>query len=79
MPDSTAVIWVMVTVLVTHMIDSNVLLPLVVGSKVRINALVTVLGLVIGEMIWGITGMFLSIPVVAVLKIIFDRVEAIKP
>ncbi|RWY51627.1 AI-2E family transporter [Mucilaginibacter gilvus] len=69
----------MVTVLVTHMIDSNVLLPLVVGSKVRINALVTVLGLVIGEMIWGITGMFLSIPVVAVLKIIFDRVEAIKP
>nr|WP_243837283.1 AI-2E family transporter [Mucilaginibacter gilvus] len=61
------------------MIDSNVLLPLVVGSKVRINALVTVLGLVIGEMIWGITGMFLSIPVVAVLKIIFDRVEAIKP
>jgi hypothetical protein len=30
-------------------------------------------------MIWGITGMFLSIPVIAVLKIIFDRVESLKP
>lgn len=78
-PDSTKVIWVMVTLAVTHLIDSNVLLPLVVGSKVRINALITVLGVVIGEMIWGIPGMFLSIPVIAVLKIIFDRVESLQP
>ena len=78
-PDSTTVIWVAVTMVVTHLIDSNVLLPLIVGSKVRINALVTVLGVVIGEMIWGIPGMFLSIPVIAVLKIIFDRVESLKP
>jgi len=78
-PDSTKVIWVMITLLVTHLIDSNVLLPVIVGSKVKINALVTVLGVVVGEMIWGIPGMFLSIPVIAVLKIIFDRVESLKP
>ena len=77
-PDSTRVIWVMITLVVTHLVDSNVLLPLVVGSKVRINALITVLGVVIGEMIWGIPGMFLSIPVIAVLKIIFDRVESLQ-
>ena len=78
-PDSTTVIWVAVTFVVTHLVDSNVLLPLVVGSKVRINALVTVLGVVVGEMFWGISGMFLSIPVIAVLKIVFDRVESLKP
>ncbi len=78
-PDSAKVIWVMVTLVITHLVDSNVLLPLVVGSKVRINALITVLGVVIGEMIWGIPGMFLSIPCIAVLKIIFDRVESLKP
>lgn len=70
---------VVITLVVVHLIDSNVLLPIVVGSKVRINALVTVLGVIIGEMLWGISGMFLSIPVVAVLKIIFDRVESMKP
>jgi len=74
----TKVILVIATLIVTHLVDSNVLLPVVVGSKVRINALVTVLGVIIGEMIWGIPGMFLSIPVIAVLKIIFDRVEGLE-
>ncbi|QQL49502.1 AI-2E family transporter [Mucilaginibacter ginkgonis] len=76
---ASKVILVVVTLVVTHLIDSNILLPVVVGSKVRINALITVLGVIIGEMIWGIPGMFLSIPVIAVLKIIFDRVESLKP
>jgi putative permease len=76
---TTKVILVLVTILITHLVDSNVLLPVIVGSKVRINALVTILGVVIGEMIWGIAGMFLSIPIIAVLKIIFDRVESLKP
>ena len=75
----TKVILVVVTLVVIHLIDSNVLLPIVVGSKVRINALITVLGVIVGEMLWGISGMFLSIPVIAVLKIIFDRVESLKP
>ena len=73
------VLLVIVALVVVHLLDSNILLPIVVGSKVRINALITVLGVIIGEMIWGISGMFLSIPVIAVLKIIFDRVESMKP
>lgn len=78
-PDGSRVIYVLITYVATHVIDSNIILPMVVGSKVRINALVTVLGVVIGEMFWGISGMFLSIPVIAVLKIIFDRVDSLKP
>lgn len=73
------VLLVIIVIVVMHLIDSNVLLPLVVGSKVKINAFVTVLGVVLGEMIWGIPGMFLSIPIIAVLKIIFDRIEGLKP
>ncbi len=76
---ASSVIWVALTIFGTHVVDSNVLLPVIVGSKVKINAMITVMGVVIGELIWGIPGMFLSIPVIAVLKIIFDRVEAMKP
>ena len=65
--------------LVIHAIDGNVILPLVVGSKVKINALFTFIGLLIGEELWGISGMFLSIPFLAILKIIFERVEGLKP
>lgn len=73
------IILVGVTIILMHLIDSNVLLPLIVGSKVRINALITILGVILGEMLWGIPGMFLSIPVIAILKIIFDRVEPLQP
>jgi predicted PurR-regulated permease PerM len=76
---TTKVLWVIALFLGTHAVDANLLLPLIVGSKVKINAMITILGIVLGEMIWGIPGMFLSIPVIAVLKIIFDRVESFKP
>lgn len=70
---------VLVGYLVIHAIDGNITLPLVVGSKVKINALFTFIGLLIGEELWGISGMFLSIPFLAILKIIFERVEDLQP
>jgi len=68
-----------ICVLGIHAIDSNILLPTIVGSKVKLNALITFLGIILGEMIWGLSGMFLSIPIMAILKIIFDRVQSLKP
>jgi predicted PurR-regulated permease PerM len=62
-----------------HTIDGNILMPLVVGSKVKINALFAFVGIIVGEMIWGISGMFLCIPYLAMLKIIFERVDGLKP
>jgi predicted PurR-regulated permease PerM len=62
-----------------HAVDANFLLPAVVGSKVRLNALISFIGIIIGEMIWGLSGMFLSIPIMAIFKIIFDRIESLKP
>jgi predicted PurR-regulated permease PerM len=62
-----------------HLTDANLLLPLIVGSKVRINALITILGVIIGQTIWGVTGAFLALPVIAITKIIFDRIESMKP
>jgi len=70
---------VAVSVIGIHAIDANFLLPAVVGSKVRLNALISFIGIIIGEMVWGLSGMFLSIPVMAIFKIIFDRIEGLKP
>lgn len=72
-------LFVLIGYLVIHAIDGNITLPLVVGSKVKINALFTFIGLLIGEELWGISGMFLSIPFLAILKIIFERVEDLQP
>ncbi len=76
---ATKVLLVVITVVAMHLIDSNILLPVIVGSQVRINAFITLLGVVLGEMIWGLSGMFLSIPLIAIAKIIFDRIESLQP
>lgn len=70
---------VMGSVIGIHAVDANLLLPTIVGSKVRLNALISFVGIIVGEMIWGLSGMFLSIPVIAIFKIIFDRIESLKP
>ncbi|WP_039867454.1 AI-2E family transporter [Pedobacter sp. BAL39] len=73
------VLLVIIAFVAVHALDGNILMPLVVGSKVKINALFAFIGIVVGEMVWGISGMFLCIPYLAMLKIIFDRIDSLKP
>ena len=70
---------VIVGYLGVHLLDSNIILPFVVGSKVKINALFSFIIILIGESLWGISGMFLGIPFLAILKIVLDRIEGLKP
>lgn len=72
------VLFIVIAIVVIHAIDGNIIMPRVVGSKVKINSLIVIIGLVIGEMLWGIAGMLLTIPVLAIMKIIFDRVEGLQ-
>jgi len=60
-------------------VDNNILVPRIVSSKVQINALISIIAVLLGNALWGISGMFLSIPFIAVLKIIFDRIDDLKP
>ena len=60
-------------------IDNNFLVPFLVSSRVKINAFFSIVVVLLGGALWGVSGMFLSIPFVAVLKIIFDRLPEMKP
>lgn len=62
-----------------QLIDNNLIVPKIVGNKVRINALATMVGVIIGGAVSGIAGMILSIPLIAIIKIIFDHIEPLKP
>ena len=72
------VITVLVVIAVVQFLDNNILMPRIVGSKVKINALFAILGVIIGGSIAGVSGMFLSMPIIAVLKVIFDRTDMFK-
>lgn len=75
----THVVLVILALIIVHMIDSNFIVPKIVGSKVKVNSLFAMLSIIIGEMVWGISGMFLAIPILAIVKIVMDRIKELKP
>ena len=77
--DLSIVAGVILVNIIVQLIDNNILVPLFVNSKVQINALVSIIGIIIGNVLGGITGMFLAIPIIAILKVIFDRIEVLEP
>ncbi|WP_209330536.1 AI-2E family transporter [Lunatimonas salinarum] len=70
---------VLVSFVVIQLIESNVLTPKIVGSNVNLNALVTFVGLLVGGAIWGVAGMILIIPTLAIMKRIFELKDSTKP
>ncbi|UFH53660.1 AI-2E family transporter [Spirosoma sp. KNUC1025] len=78
-PELSVVLGVVGIFLLVQFIDNNVLVPLIVASKVRVNALVSIVGVLIGGALAGVSGMFLSIPAIAIMKVIFDRVDSLRP
>jgi predicted PurR-regulated permease PerM len=73
--DLSIIIGIIVVNLIVQFIDNNLLVPLVVSSKVEINSLATIVGIIIAGTIAGVAGMFLAIPIMAICKVIFDRVD----
>lgn len=77
--NSGDIIWVIVIMYGIHIIDVNILMPKIVASRLRINALISILGVVIGGALAGFAGLFLSVPAVAMTKIICDQVDGLQP
>ncbi len=64
---------------VIQFIDNHYIIPKIVGSRVKLNALVCVIAVISANVLWGIPGMFLAIPLTAIIKLILDRIDPLKP
>jgi predicted PurR-regulated permease PerM len=74
----TDVLIVLGAITVVQFLDNNILMPRIVGSQVKINPLVSILGIIVAGTMAGISGMFLAMPVLSILKIVFDRSDNYK-
>jgi predicted PurR-regulated permease PerM len=72
-------IYILIIFYIIQLIDNNFIVPKIVASKVKINALFSIIVVIVGNALWGIPGMFLSIPLLAIVKLIFDHIEPLKP
>lgn len=75
---STA-LWAIIIFMAVQFLDNNFLVPRIVASRVKLNALISIVGVLIAGALCGLSGMFLSIPIIAICKVIFDKVEELKP
>ena len=71
--------YVMALYYIIQLIDNNYIVPKIVASKVKINALFSILSILAGGALWGVPGMFLSVPLLAIVKLIFDHIDQLKP
>jgi predicted PurR-regulated permease PerM len=72
-------VYILIIYYVIQLIDNNYIVPIIVSSKVKINALASIIVVIAGNALWGVPGMFLSIPLLAIIKLIFDNIESLKP
>lgn len=70
---------IVITYVIVQFIQGWILEPLILGPQVKINSLFTIIALVLGQLTWGISGIILAIPLTAMLKIVCDQVETLKP
>lgn len=61
-----------IVVIMLQQIDSNIINPKIIGNSLEISPLLVIFAVTVGGAYWGVLGMFLAVPVVAVLKIIID-------
>jgi len=73
------IFWIIICMEIIHFLDSNFLMTKIVGSKVKINALMTIVGVVIGGTLIGLPGIFLALPTIAILNVIFSQIDTLKP
>ncbi len=72
-------VYILVTYYIIQLIDNNFIVPKIVAGKVKINALFSIIAVLVGSAMWGVAGMFLSIPLLAVIKLLCDNITGLKP
>lgn len=61
-----------------QLLEANIIFPLAVGNRLKINPLVIIIVIIAGGILWGAAGMILFIPFISIIKLIADRTESLK-
>ena len=76
-------LWAPVGVVIMYQIvqqlEGNIITPKIVGGTMKLNPFVSIVAMVAGGLMWGITGLIIALPVIAIIKILFDHIELMKP
>ena len=77
--DTTVLIGIALTFTVTQFVESYALQPYVVGERVDVHPFFVIISVILGNMVWGIIGMILAIPVMGIITVVLLNINELKP
>src|SRR5690606_30040029 len=76
-------LWAPVGVVVMYQIvqqlEGNIITPKIVGGTMQLNPFISIVAMVAGGLMWGVSGLVIVLPVIAIIKILFDHIELLQP
>ena len=63
---------------IVQILEANIIFPLVVGNRLKLNPLIIIIVIILGGILWGAAGLILFIPFISIVKLIADRTESLK-
>lgn len=77
--ESGVLIGISITFAVAQFVESYILEPYIVGDKVDLHPFFVILVVVLGNLLWGIIGMILAIPILAIINVVFIHIKVLHP
>jgi predicted PurR-regulated permease PerM len=77
--DLATAFWVAAVLMFLHSLSTYFIEPIVIGRKVKLSAMAMIVAIIAGGFLWGISGMILFIPALAMARIVFEYVDRLKP
>ncbi|MBV2245961.1 MAG: AI-2E family transporter [Lentimicrobium sp.] len=73
------VVKIVILFIIIQFTENNLLTPNIVGNNIKLNPFAIIIGLLIANLIWGVAGMLIVVPVMAILKIVMRHIDGLKP
>lgn len=70
---------VIIVFVIVQFLEGNFISPRIIGSRVSINPFIALIALIIGGQLWGISGMILFVPLIGILRVVFEEIPALRP
>ena len=77
--ETGVLIGILITFGIAQFLESYVLEPYIVGDQVDLHPFFVIIGVIIGSMVWGVMGMILSIPILAIINVVLLNIQPLKP
>jgi len=70
---------ILIFFVITQLLEANLLTPYITGARVKLNPLATIMVILLGNLLWGVPGMILFVPLFGIIKVICDEIPSLQP